>query len=630
MAIINGTPGNDVLFGTASDDTIHADAGHDYIRAGAGNDALYGEDGDDYLDGGPGDDLIDGGAGIDRVSFHTATSGIQVDLNIQGVAQNTLFGNDTLVSIEHASGTLYADTITGNGGDNWLWGEGGDDNFSAGAGNDLVEAGAGNVSADGGDGIDTFSVWNNAADYGAAVTLVLGPVGAQDTGIGFMTLTGFENLSGSAGDDDLLGDNGNNLLAGDTGGDTLIGGGGDDILYGDGRVSIDTHDTGTSGPITTYADVALAFPGGFVDGHDYMRGGAGNDTLVGGGGDDYLDGGSGNDLLDGGAGIDRVAFHTATSGIHVDLNIQGVAQDTLFGIDTLMSIEHASGTTYADTIIGNGGDNWLWGEGGADSITAGAGNDLVELGAGNATADGGTGNDTLSFFDDVGGTAGATASLALQGSAQVTGVGTVTFTGFENLSGTAFGDVLSGDGAANVIAGDTGNDTLNGGDGDDILYGDGRVTVDTHGYGTSGPITTYGDLAAAFPGGYTDGNDILNGGKGSDTLVGGGGDDVLTGGQGADTFSFANGSGHDRITDFSHQDVIAFTDGPHSFSDLTLTASGKDTLISWGTGDSILVEGTKPKQLGAGDFSFAPGGAAATLAAADMPDSAHHAGAWHP
>src|SRR3954453_4344712 len=109
MADINGTAGNDTLFGTPGDDIIHAGAGHDYLRAQGGNDALYGEDGDDYLDGGAGDDLIDGGAGLDRVSFHTSPNGIHVDLGIQGVAQNTLYGMDILLGIEHASGTSFAD-----------------------------------------------------------------------------------------------------------------------------------------------------------------------------------------------------------------------------------------------------------------------------------------------------------------------------------------------------------------------------------------------------------------------------------------------------------------------------------------------------------------------------------------
>ncbi|MEA3040370.1 MAG: hypothetical protein QOE79_2883 [Sphingomonadales bacterium] len=712
MADINGTPGDDTLFGTESDDNIHADAGHDYIRARGGDDSLYGEDGDDYLDGGPGDDLIDGGAGIDRVAFHTATSGIQVDLGIQGIAQNTLFGMDTLVGIEHASGTLYADTIIGNSGDNWLWGEGGDDHISGNGGNDLVEVGAGNVVADGGADNDTFSVWNNQAAYSVNLSLAL-QGGAQASGIGTMTLSGFENLSGSHGNDSLTGDGGANVLAGDEGNDQLAGGAGNDILYGDGRITIDTHDTGTSGPITTYADVAAAFPGGFTDGddvleggdgddslyggggidtasyagasgaefvdlasgfatgaagdddlhsienvvgsahddqilgdggantlaggdgHDYLRARAGDDMLKGGNGDDYLGGGFGNDVIDGGAGWDRAAFFSdATGGVHVDLNIQGVAQDTGQGMDTLISIEHASGTTFDDVLIGNAGDNWLWGENGNDIMTGGAGNDLIEAGPGNVTADGGTGNDTFSLWGNGGAIAGVNVSLLLQGGAQSTGIGSDTLTGFENLSGSNGNDTLTGDGGANILAGDQGSDILNGGAGDDILYGDGRIIADTHGVGTSGPITIFGDVDAAglsdpAPG---DGNDVLNGGKGNDILVGGGGDDVLTGDQGNDQFVFGANSGDDRITDFAKRDVIVFTAdaAPHSFSDLTFTASGKDTLISWGTGDSILVEGMKPKQLSASDFSFAPASPAATLAAADMPDSAHHAGAWHP
>src|SRR4051812_38021708 len=714
MAIINGTPDNDVLFGTESDDNIHADAGHDYIRARGGNDALYGEDGDDYLDGGPGDDLIDGGAGLDRVAFHTATGGIQVDLNIQGVAQDTLFGMDTLVGIEHASGTLYADTITGNGGDNWLWGEGGDDSFSAGAGNDLVEVGAGNVTADGGLGNDSLSVWNNDEAYATGVTVsLLLQGGAQTTGIGAMTLTGFENLSGSRGNDTLTGDGGVNILAGDEGNDILSGGAGNDILYGDGRIIVDTHDTGTSGPITTYADIGITFApdaldgddvleggdgddslyggggsdtasyagagaevfvdlaSGFAtggagdddlhsienvlgsayddqilgdagantlaggDGHDYLRARAGDDTLKGGNGDDYLGGGFGNDVIDGGAGWDRAAFfHDATGGVHVDLNIQGVAQNTGQGMDILVSIEHASGTTFDDVLIGDAGDNWLWGENGNDTIAGGGGNDLIEAGTGNVIADGGTGNDTFSLWENGAALAGVTVSLLLQGGAQATGIGSDTLTGFENLSGSNGNDNLTGDGGNNVLAGDQGGDTLNGGDGDDILYGDGRIIADTHGVGTSGPITTYGDVDAA---GLTDpappaGNDTPNGGNGSDILVGGGGDDVLTGGQGADTFRFGAGSGDDRITDFSHQDRIAFTDGPHSFSELILTASGKDTLITWGTGDTILVEGTKPKQLSAADFSFGdPAPATAFAGHADLHDAGHHAAvAWMP
>lgn len=737
MAIITGTPNDDSLGGTSGDDIIDAlggndlvnadegndvvngGDGHDNLRGDEGDDSLYGGNGDDYLRGGLGNDLIDGGAGWDRIAFFTAPHGITVDLRIQGSQQDTGMGLDTLVGIEHASGTPYADAIYGNDGDNWLWGEGGDDTISAFGGNDLVEVGPGDLTADGGIGTDTFSIWANNAVFGPVSVSLLLQGSAQATGIGSMTISGFENLSGSSGNDTLTGDANANILAGDHGGDTLVGGAGDDILYGDGRIIIDTHETGGSGPIVTYQDVDAVFPpfpgdpvdgndvleggagddqlyggggsdtasyehaagavqvslgaaAGFAsgadgedslysienatgsafedillgnndanvltggDGHDYMRGRLGDDTLLGGNGDDYLGGGFGNDVLNGGAGWDRVAFfHDATGGVTVDLNIQGVAQNTGQGMDTLIGIEHASGTSFDDTLIGNAGDNWLWGEEGNDSFSAGAGNDLVEVGTGNHVADGGTGNDSLSFFaNGTGVTANVTVSLLLQGAAQATGAGSMTLTGFENLSGSWQHDVLTGDGGANVLAGDYGNDTLNGGDGDDTLYGDGRIIVDTHGVGTSGPITTYADVGAALPEpSRADGNDVLNGGKGNDRLVGGGGDDTLTGGQGKDVFVFGPASGHDHVTDFAKQDVIALNGiaGVDDFGDLTIVNVGGSAVISWGSGDTITLDGYKAGKLSAADFSFGPSDAfAATADSHGHGLHAPHADAWMP
>jgi Ca2+-binding RTX toxin-like protein len=720
---INGGDGNDTLYGdrptpavTDGNDVIDGGNGRDYIRAGGGNDQLQGGNDDDYLDGGTGDDLIDGGAGIDRAAFHSSLVGVHVDLNIQGVAQDTGQGMDTLVNIENVSGTTFDDILIGNGGDNWIWGEGGNDNLSGGGGNDLVEVGPGNAVADGGAGVDTLSLLDQISASAAGVTVSLAAQGAaQNTGEGSMTLSGFENLSGGIANDVLTGDGGANLLAGDLGNDSLIGGAGDDVLYGDGRVTIEIQSIGTSGAITTYADVAATFsdpsdpagilvdgndilegglgddqlyggggidtasyahasgavqvglgnsPGsGFAqgadgddilhdienvigsafddlivgnladnvldggDGHDLIRGGAGNDTLLGGNGDDFLNGGVGDDVLSGGAGFDRVSFFTgATAGVTVDLNLQGSAQNTGQGMDTLTGIEHVSGTTFVDALTGDGGDNWLWGEGGNDVLKAGGGNDLVQVGPGNAVADGGLGVDAISFLDTItGAPAGVTVSLALQGAAQATGEGSMLLAGFENLSGGTVNDTLTGNAGDNVIAGDSGNDTLSGGDGDDTLYGDGRILVDNHGPGGSGPITTFGDVFAQF--GEPDGNDTLNGGKGNDALYGGGGDDVLTGGAGSDHFVFGEASGHDKVTDFAKKDVIQFdaSSGVHNFADLTFTASGKDTLITWGTGDSILLEGVKAKSLSASDFAFDAPAAAFAFHSMDVMD--HHAAA---
>ncbi|HVL29487.1 MAG TPA: calcium-binding protein, partial [Sphingomicrobium sp.] len=317
-------------------------------------------------------------------------------------------------------------------------------------------------------------------------------------------------IDGTNGNDILIGTPGDDTINGLAGNDILRGRAGNDVLNGD-------------------------------DDHDFLVGGDDNDALNGGSGDDYLRGGEGDDTIDGGAGWDRAAFTVLTnnpaigetgvqSGATVDLNIQGIAQNTGHGMDTLIGIEHVSGTAYDDTLIGNGGDNWIWGEGGNDTLLGGGGNDLITVDAGNSTLDGGTGTDTASFWGIDTFPVGVTVSLALQGGAQIVAAGsTMTLTGFENLSGTTYGDTLIGDAADNILAGYTGDDILFGGAGNDILYGDGSIQVDTHGTGGSGPITTYADAAAAF--GLTAGNDILDGGAG---------DDVLNGGGGIDTASFAS------------------------------------------------------------------------------------------
>ena len=718
MPTFNGTPGDDFLAGTNVDDDLHGfdgndgivaldgddildgGNGHDFMRGQDGNDQIFGGADDDYLDGGDGDDLLDGGSGLDRAAFSVgAIAGVTVDLNIVGVAQATGQGNDTLTGIEHVSGTRFDDVLTGDNGDNWIWGGSdgsgvtGNDILAGGGGNDQIWVGTGNHSADGGTGNDTLSLLGNQTDITAAgVTVSLLLQGAvQDTEQGMMLLAGFENLSGSLFDDALSGDGSFNLIFGDIGNDQLFGDAGNDTLYGDGRVTIDHHGTGGSGPYVTYADVSLlpfegpagddlleggdgddTLDGGggsdtasyltatgavFVDldpgassgaagndtfvsienaigsafddgilgdnganllagaaGHDFLRGGDGADTLKGGGDDDFLNGGLGDDILDGGSGSDRAAYSTgAIAGVTVNLNIVGVAQATGQGNDTLTGIEHVSGTRFNDVLTGDAGDNWIWGGSdtsgvtGNDILTGNGGNDLIQVGTGTHNANGGTGVDTFQMNGN--GTditsAGVTVSLFLQGAAQDTEQGMMTLNGFENLSGSTFADVLGGDNADNLLAGDSGADMLSGADGNDILYGDGRVYVDTHGTGGSGPIVTVEDVSdLAFP--DPAGKDVLNGGKGKDILLGGAGDDVLTGGKDHDLFVFGPGDGDDRITDFEKKDTILFEGiaGVDDYSDLMFTKIGKDTLITWGTGNSILVEKTTPALLNPADFTF--------------------------
>ncbi|HEX5377645.1 MAG TPA: calcium-binding protein [Phenylobacterium sp.] len=585
-----GSTDSDIVFAGGGDDLVDGGDGSDALRGQGGNDTLIGGNGDDLLYGNAGDDLLDGGSGSDRVGYFSgAFAGVTVDLNLQGQAQNTGQGMDTLANVENVSGTAYGDVLTGDSNANWLWGSGdvgivGNDTIFAGGGDDLVQVSIGDHRLDGGAGVDTLSFDGNGSPaITAGVSVALwAQGGSQATGEGSMTITGFENLSGYQFADTFVGDGGNNVLAGHLGDDNLVGFGGDDLLLGDGAIGIDG--SGSSGSIVVIQDFGAAngLPGGNDtlnggagadtliggggadalrggtgddlvvgdDGVDDVRGQDGNDTLQGGSGSDFLNGGLGDDSMDGGAGLDRAAFFTdAVTGVTVDLNLQGVAQNTGQGWDTLVSIENVSGTPFSDVITGDGGSNWLWGSGqdttvGNDTIFAGGGDDLVQVAIGDHVLDGGSGVDTLSFNGngDPVFVAGVVASLAAQGAPQATGQGLMTITGFENLTGYNFADTLTGDSGSNMLAGGLGSDILGGGDGNDILLGDGQIAFVNTADGGAGAITVTGDLAQAN--GVVGGDDTLTGGNGNDTLLGGDGDDLLDGGDGADRIVVSTTAGH--------------------------------------------------------------------------------------
>ena len=173
---------------------------------------------------------------------------------------------------------------------------------------------SGTAAADtltGGSGTDAASY----SDSANAVNVNLGTGSASGGDAQGDTLTGMENLIGSAGNDTLTGDGGDNVLAGLGGADTLSGGAGDDTLVGgDGADTL----TGGSGTDTaTYADsgpgvtVNLATgsgSGGTAEGDtlseiENVTGSAQNDVLIGDANANVLSGGSGDDTLIGGGSV---------------------------------------------------------------------------------------------------------------------------------------------------------------------------------------------------------------------------------------------------------------------------------------------------------------------------------------
>ena len=104
----------------------------------------------------------------------------------------------------------------------------------------------------------------------------------------------------------------------------------------------------------------------------------------------------------------------------------------------------------------------------------GVGQDSFTLSAGTDAVFGGDGLDVLyfSYFGP------ASITLADGGSgtltflaANLSVIGTTTYTSIEGLGGSVYNDTLTGNSAQNILEGAGGNDLLYGGVGDDILYG---------------------------------------------------------------------------------------------------------------------------------------------------------------
>ncbi|WP_249141166.1 Ig-like domain-containing protein, partial [Bradyrhizobium manausense] len=461
-----------------------------------------------------GNDFIDGKGGFDRAFYNNdgSASGIQVDMASGAVTGDAATGTDTLRSVEAIRGTAFADTYvaTNFGASGPNVGDFGTLNeFEGMAGNDAI-TGNGN----------TRIAFYNALD-GVTVDLAAGNshgTAAGDlAGVGTDTFTGVNAVRGSAFADVILGDanantldgrDGNDRIAGRGGADTLTGGNGaDTFVYADGdgadtitdfdRTQGDTIDlTGLSGLFTladvqskatvsggnTIIDVGsgntltligvtslqqsdFIFPSATngTSGSDVLLGTSQADAISGLAGNDRLQGFGGNDLLDGGADFDRAVYTDATGGISVNL-AAGTASGPGVGTDTLVAIEGAVGSDFADTFNATGfagttgtpgtpiGFNEFEGRGGNDTILSA----VNPLGA------------ALTRVSYLSATAGVTVDIAA-GTADGDGsVGHDTFVGSGIVAvwGSSFADTLFGSnngfGTIEVFAGFAGNDTIDG------------------------------------------------------------------------------------------------------------------------------------------------------------------------
>jgi len=451
--------------------------------------------------------------------------------------------------------------------------------------------------------------------------------GAGDTVAVLVDLLGGNDIFfAGSGDDEIDGSDGNDRIEAGAGDDTLTGGAGDDSLYGgvgsdvlDGGAGADI--IGTSGGLGQPGPTHSVLHGG--DGDDEVSfiswGGQHTAELYGDAGGDVLQVGHPNgNAIDGGAGYDTVSvngFYRPSADVSVNYgSVIDLAAQTVTGaggVDTLVSVENASGGFDNDTLIGTDGANWLMGNMGDDLIIPGAGNDVIvgdSLFFGLRPVEGGLPTALITYYandsNDTVSYAGASGATTIHLSAFESEYGYADGPDgldaiylVENAIGTAYDDVIIGSEdvfrllryeIGPVLPPIFGFNHLQGGAGDDLIQGlSGQDILD---------------------GG--DGADTLEGGLDDDRLAGGAGDDLLDGGEGSDTASYAAAGaavrvvlawggaqdtlaeGFDTLVAIENLEGSAFNDTLVGDAGANVIAGGAgDDWVVGGAGDDILIAG---------------------------------------
>ena len=541
-AYIGGTYKSDKLTGTVKSEYIEGLGGNDTLDGGGGDDILDGGAGNDLLVGGAGADTLKGGEGnLDTISYRNSKGGVTINLDA-GTARGGDADGDTLGGIENVIGSMHDDMLTGTDDTNSLWGRAGADRLYGKDGDDYLYGGEGDDTLDGGDNDDTLTggagadllIGGEGVDTASWAGSMMGvtvrlhanqAMGGDAEGDVFADLTTVEYSMPAADPEDppvaitetvpdivhLTGSSQADILAGDSRDNIIKGGGGNDRIFGGPGGGNDTLDGG--------------------DGNDKLFGGEGMDTLIGGEGDDTLSGGPGADEFEGGAGNDVIYADLLDLG-----NISGGEGTDTVSFEKLVDkaigtsaepFTLGSGVAGIERAIGTDQDDFITGE--TDSPNEIEGRDGVDWLRGGDSA-----GDTVSYESsdrrvrvDLGdGTSGSSNSSGGHAAGD-------NISGFENVKGSAFGDVLT------ARSDDTDDNT------------DGQQGSTLWGLG---------------------GDDTLTGAGGSDTLVGGAGADEMDGG----TSDVSAGNADDNGAD-TEPDTLSYAG-----SDAAVTVSLADHTFSGG------------------------------------------------
>lgn len=273
---------------------------------------------------------------------------------------------------------------------------------------------------------------------------------------------------------------------------------------------------------------------------------SGDDTLTGTGFGDLLQGFGGADILDGGLGIDTASYSASPEAVTVSLDA-GTGSGGHAQGDTLVGIENLIGSGFDDVLVGDSLANVLDGGAGSDTVSYVASGAGVTVNLAGPTARGGHAEgDTLISIENVTGSAYADVLIGANGNSVAEGLA-----GADQIYGATASYAHSGK-AVTLVLNYSGSGNGSGGDAQGDLLGTvpnlvGSAFGDTLVFqsGPGDPLTFANrieGLAGADVLGGGGGKDILLGGDGNDLLEGGQGADQLDGGAGVDTASYAGSS----------------------------------------------------------------------------------------
>ncbi|WP_189338552.1 beta strand repeat-containing protein [Sphingobium sp. SCG-1] len=469
--------------------------------------------------------------------------------------------------------------------------------------------------------------------------------------------SGNDILDGGPGADRLTGLGGDDTYLVDNFGDIVIeaANNGTDLV----RTSLTSYTLGANVENLIYTGTG-AFIGTGNELANTITGSSGADTLDGKGGVDTLRGGAGNDNYTVDNAGDVVSEETTPGSKQdaggIDLVSSSVSYTLGAFVENLTltgsSAIRGTGNELANSLTGNAGANSISGLAGNDVLLGHGGNDTLNGGIGADRLEGGSGDD-IYFVDNVGDVvvevtetgADATGTDLVNSSVSFTlkaFLENLTLTGSDAINGTGNGlaNKIMGNAAPNTLYGLAGDDTLEGGAGADMLAGGDGLDFAFYGAATQSvkvdmltpSLNTgdaLGDIFQSIEGlsgsAYNDwlagdhasntlsggaGEDYLIGRGGNDLIIGGAGKDTLNGGWGNDTFQFGVGGGRDVIEDFGvtggQKDYISLDAGlgVSSFAEVMAHAKqvANNTLITFDTGDSILLYNTQMTKLVADDF----------------------------